>query len=345
MRWPWQKPETRAGGSLQSTEAEIKRLESSAAGIAPTPETLAIVEACQSLWERCIGSATIAPARTELAGAPDIMALVGRTLALRGNALFAIRVDGSDVQLIPASFWDLKGNAGRWFYRLDLAGPSATESVRLPAASVLHFRIGADSRTPWRGRSPLERAARTAELAGRTEAGLVKDARVPVSRFLNISAEGALGHNQKRLDEVRTIMEGGASLFVMAPGVTPDKMGPHPEQVVQVLRSDVGRDICAAYGISPALFSERGDGAGQRESYRRFWLTTVAPIGNAIEGELQRKLHPAAKVTFPMLSAQDRDQRSNEARRRANAVKLLVDAGFERSEALKLSGLESEPPE
>ena len=339
MKWPFSKSENRAGGSQQHTETEIAAIESRAHGIMPRPELLAVVEACAGIWERCIACATVMPDRTELAGVTStIMALAGRNLAMQGNALFAIRVQGSMVRLIPASHWDLRGSAGAWRYRLDLAGPSATETVSLPAESVVHFRVGADSTRPWSGRSPLQRANLTGGLAGRIEKSLEDETRIPVTRLIRVNPEAVTGTSTTQLDEVKKALPDGG-LVTMPPGMETDTIGPKPADVIRALRSDTGQDICSAFGISPALFSDRGDGAGQREAWRRLWLSTIAPIGRIIETELRAKLVPDTGVSFDALRAADTDGISRATQRKANAYKIYREAGLEDAEAKRLAGV------
>ena len=105
---------------------------------------------------RCLGAAIVEPAM------PGVDALflhgVGHRLAREGNALYDLRVrpDGR-VAFIEASTWDIEGGADpdTWRYRLDLSGPSSTETVTRSRAAVLHFRLNGDPRTPWRGLSPV----------------------------------------------------------------------------------------------------------------------------------------------------------------------------------------------
>ncbi|MCY4419653.1 MAG: phage portal protein, partial [Gammaproteobacteria bacterium] len=295
-------------------------------------------------WERCIASASIAPMQTELAPvSPQMLALAGRYMAVRGNAVFAIQVRGSRVQLIPAAYWDIRGTPEEWRYRLDLAGPSRTHTVNLPAASVLHFRIGADPRTPWRGRGPLERASKSGAIMGRIEAALEKETKVPVGRLWRIDPMSFTPDQQK---PARTVFESGGIVTVNgknadgSKAVDQEPYGPEPNEQMLALRTALGRDICSAYGISPALFSERGDGAGQREAWRRFWLSTIGPIGREIQTELKTKLHPMAAVTFEDLRASDADGMSRATMRRAQAYKIYKEEGKEDAEALRLAGVE-----
>ena len=118
-------------------------------------------------------------------------------------------------------------------------------------------------------------------------------------------------------------------------------MGPEPDETFHALRTQTGQDICAAYGVPPTLFSATGDGAGQREAWRRFWAGTVAPIGRTVEAELRAKLDQAAMVSFDALRASDEDGRSRAVSRRAQAAKVFLDMGMSREEALRLAGLDA----
>lgn len=232
-----------------------------------------------------------------------------------------------------------------WRYRVDLAGPSMTESTGyMSPDAVLHIRVGADPQTPWRGRSPMRRSRATADLAVGIEASLIKESNIPPTRVAPIpgTPDQAKGYQDGlRQGGVLATSAGQAVAGDQSPSRRwePAKMGPEPDQVFHALRTEVGENICAAYGVPPTLFSATGDGAGQREAWRRFWVGTVAPIGRMIEAEVRRKLDPAAEVSFDALRASDEDGRSRAVSRRAAAAKVFLDMGMERDAALRLAGL------
>ena len=117
---------------------------------------------------------------------PDLLALVARGLASRGEFVAVLRVNElSGLRIVPASGWDLRGAADPhlWRYRCDLGGPSTTESTGYLAPDrVLHFRIGASPQEPWRGRSPLRRSRATADLAVGIERNLILEANIEPNR-------------------------------------------------------------------------------------------------------------------------------------------------------------------
>ena len=346
--WPFsRRAETRATPS--ASDALISALQRQAAGQIPDPAALAVAEACAALWERALASATVMPMSTALLPlTPGLLALCARGLASRGEFLAVLRVDEmTGLRLVPASSWDVTGgsDAAGWRYRVDLAGPSLTESMNLSPDAVLHVRIGADPQTPWRGRSPMRRSRATADLAVGIENNLTREARIPPARVAPIpgTPEQAKGYG----DGLRQggVLATSAGQLVAGDQLpsnrwAPAKMGPEPDETFHALRTQTGQDICAAFGVPPTLFNATGDGAGQREAWRRFWAATAAPVGRMIQAELRVKLHPAAEITFDALRASDEDGRSRAVSRRAQAAKVFVDLGLERDEALRLAGLD-----
>ena len=346
--WPFAKRETRANTSY--SDEVVRLIETRATGGLIEAGALAAVEACAGLWERCLAEATVKPMSAPLrpVTAP-FLALVGRGLAYRGEFVGAIEVSGDMVMALPAASWDVHGAGAdplAWRYRVDLAGPSGSITRELPAEAVLHIRL-ADPRTPWQGRSPLTRCKATADLAARIESSLDKEARIPPTRIAPAPVatyEQVKGYG----DGLRaggvlatfwgTGMPGGEQL--PSSRWTPAKMQPEPDQVMHALRTQTGHDIANAFGVSPALFESRGDGAGQREAWRRFWAGTMQPLAMLLQDELKMKLDEAAMVTLESLRASDEDGRSRAVSRRAAAAKTLFDMGIGRDQALRLAGIE-----
>ena len=343
--WPFGRAERRADATVQVVEDAV----SQALGTGADAGELALAEAAAGLWERAIAGATVAPMSMALTPvSPPCLALAGRALATRGNAVFVIEV-GEGVRLLPCSSWDVRGEAdpATWRYRLDLIGPSGTMTVDRPSASVLHFRVGADAINPWRGRAPLRRSPLTAKLAGKLERHLTTGASVPAGLLIQL-----FGTPEQIKEWGPKLKRGGASIYpaggatmsaadlVPRSRIEPANYGAKPSETAVTLRSEVGREVLSAFGVPPTLFAETGDGAGQREAWRRFWLSTIAPVGGVIEAELRAKLDPQASVEFPALRASDEDGRSRAASRRAAAFKTFRDAGIGRREALRLAGLD-----
>ena len=349
MRWPWQSapaPEARASSASYADEVTRLLVEQASGEGRPDSDFLGIVAACAGMWARSLAAATVTPDSLALAAVtPQILHEVGLALAMRGESLFAITVAGGAVRLDGASAWDVQGdgpNPEAWRYRLDLPGPSGHSTVTLSASAVLHVRM-ADSRTPWRGRSPLHRASETLTLAGRTERALSNEMKMTPARVLALT-----GAAEQLKDMGQTIKRGGLALVgaqAPMPGVadggrlTSARIGPEPPDVLRTMRTEAGQDIANAFGISPALFAATGDGSGQREAWRRFWAGTMAPLASLLEAEIRAKLDSDAMVELAAMRASDEDGRSRAVARRATAFKTFVDAGLDRGEAMRMAGL------
>lgn len=349
--WPFGRSEARA--DVNATDQLVSALLAYAGAKTGNPDALASAEACAALWERALGSATVSPLTAALRPmTADFLGLIGRGLAVRGEFVAAIRVADDGLRLIPASTWTVTGESdpATWRYRLDYAGPSRSVAETLPAMAVLHFRINADPRTPWRGRSPLGSASATAALASEIESAMTREARLPVGRIVPFDVTAL--DESTAAEFVKKIAEGGLNIVPAggAGGMTtqrpdPARTGPAPPEAFASLRTDVGHAVMSAYGVPPTLFHPTGDGAGQREAWRRFWLGTVAPIGRAVAAELRAKLDPLAALEFGALRAADEDARSRAIARRAQALGTLIEAGVDRDRALELAGLISKDAE
>ena len=92
---------------------------------------------------------------------PQILAILGRAYALRGEAVFVIAVDDAGLSLVPASSFEVAGPADprAWRYRVDLAGPGGAVSRVVPAEGVVHVRWHCDPGAPWRGTLALATCA------------------------------------------------------------------------------------------------------------------------------------------------------------------------------------------
>ena len=268
-----------------------------ATGARADARALAAVEIAVGTWERAFAAASIAPASPRLAMfTPACLAMIGRALASLGEICFAIEVRDGALMLLPASTFDVAGSLDRWTYRLDMHGPSLTTTRVLPAESVLHFRIGVDARVPWRGRDPLRYAVATGRLASTVESALAADARIPTGRVVPVPG------NQDQASQVADNLTRGGIVGIgagiragghsepRAANWTPGRLGPAPPAELVDLRNGLSRAILASFGLSPALFEGSGDGAGQREAWRRAWAGTFTPVARIVAGEIADKL-------------------------------------------------------
>ena len=177
--WPFGKIEHRAS----ATDAVVSALIAQAGGSSVPPA----VEAAAGLWSRAFASATVEPSTTATrALTPSVLAAIGRDLAVRGEVVFQLDVNGT-VELTQASSWKVSGGLrpDSWRYVLELPLPAggAIKST-LPAESVLHLRYATRPRAPWVGVSPLGMASETQALAGWIERRLAEETSTATSYVL-----------------------------------------------------------------------------------------------------------------------------------------------------------------
>ena len=132
MRWPFGGVENRES----ATDAIVSALISQAGGssVPPTVEALGAVEAAAGLWSRAFASATVEPqTAATMPLTPSVLAAIGRGLAVRGEAVFVLDVNGA-VELTQASAWKVSGGARpeSWRYEVELPLPSGKVSKRNP---------------------------------------------------------------------------------------------------------------------------------------------------------------------------------------------------------------------
>lgn len=317
--------ETRASASGFTHEVMAAR-ESYLAGRTGIADLTATAQTCITLWENGLGLAdvtgtTLLDHRT--------MAVAGRSLALRGEAVFLITEDG----LIPASDWELATRNGRpTAYRLGISEAGGGISRVALAGEVLHFRIGADSVTPYYGQSPLRRARLTAGLLQAVETALSEAfdnmplgsqiVPFPESSETDLETLGQ-GFRGKR---GRVLLR--ESVQVSAAGGPTPTMDWRPQDVTPDLQKamtketlDAARDaICAVFGVLPAMFNSQAQGPLVREAQRHLAMWMLQPMAVMIAEEATDKLG------LPVLIDTVRPLQAFDAGGRARALATIVEA-------------------
>ncbi|WP_338832331.1 phage portal protein [Bradyrhizobium sp. 27S5] len=295
------KVEKRSAGSgftaeiMQAREAYI----SGRTGLA---ELTATAQSCVSMWE---GGFTLADVDgADLLG-PCEMAMLGRSLALRGESVWLIGED----RLIPCSDWDLRTRfADPVAYRVSIpeAGGGTTQTVL--AGEVLHVRIGADPAAPWYGVSPLRRSRLTAGMLNSVESALgevfenaplgsqiVPFPETPDTDMEKVgrSFRGQRGRVLLRESVTVSAAGGPAPQADWKPAdVTPDLQRSMVKETL-----DASRDaISTAFGVLPALFSSQAQGPLVREAQRHLAQWTLQPIAALIAEEATEKLGGTVKI-------------------------------------------------
>ena len=168
-----------------------------------------------------------------------------------------------------------------WVYRLQLDGPSLSETVTRPRAAVLHFKLSADRRRPWCGLSPLDWAIETGSLNGALEKSLSSEASMPVGALVPMpegtkvseTFKTALNNLAGKVALPETA-SGGHGDLAQAPrrDWDPRRLGPAPTAAEVDLRMQTEVSICALYGISPS--TDTNGRIFRSRSYRCFRART-----------------------------------------------------------------------
>ena len=337
-------PNDEGGGSDGNyTDARVDELVARAGGTLGV-DNLAVAQSCVNWWERCMSALMVEngnEATTALT--PDMLALTARSLGVIGDSVFHIRAAGGGVALIPASSYEVWGGPlpSSWQYRLDMVGSQKTETVRVPATEVLHFKVGLDRGQAWRGVAPLRRSSLTSVLARRLEVSLGDEMAVPVSRTLGIGSTkvvassilDTLGHRPGAV---------GVSVYNDATNGKPSRVGPEPVENEVELREQIADQVYGLFGISPLLFSTDADGQSLREAKRLFLSTTLRGLVSMMESEIAMKMMaPSFRLSMAKMFITDEETAALSTSRRASAFAKLVAGGVEPGRALQLAGLEN----
>jgi hypothetical protein len=287
--------ETRASGTGY-TAAIMAARQSYISGVSDLAELTATVQACVSLWEAGLAAADVQG--TDLLDR-RLMALLGRALALRGEAVFLIR-DG----LVPVSDWDLSTvNGIPRAYRIGIpeAGGGRTETVL--AAEVLHVRIGSDPVAPWSGTAPLRRASLSANLLHEIEAALrdtFRDApfgsqTLPLPAITNEQmAQYTDGFRGRR---GRTLLFAAEANGDMIKAPSPASLTPRLGDAETVAHLDAARGaIAMAFGVLPGLLNPATTGPMVREAQRHLATWVLQPMAELLAEEATAKLGGAVSI-------------------------------------------------
>ena len=346
MSWldRFRRTETRSSATDQLLAAILAR----ASGNTPaTAGATGALEAAASLYGRAFAGSTISgPAAVTRALTPSVLRTIGRELIRRGECVFAIGVDReTGLSLTPAGTWNVEGSAESWRYRVDLNGPSGTQTLDLAAASVLHFRYAVDPARPWSGLGPLQFADIAGRLSAETDAALAGESAGPMAHLIPLPVDGEsptvvslradIGKSKGRAFLVESVSSLAVGMDQKQRGDwRAERLGADPPEALVELRRDAEKSVLAACGV-PVELAESGDGTGQREAHRRFIFGSVAPLAAIVVEELAAKLDPAIRMDFAELRASD-------LAGRARAFKQLTEAGVSAPAAARIAGFELE---
>ena len=110
------------------------------------------------------------------------------------------------------------------------------------------------------------------------------------------------------------------------------RFGANPPETVEGLRTETGRDILAACGLSAALFNQSADGTSRREAYRQA-AVGVRAVVRLMVAELR------AKLDAPNLDLDLSPMRSSDTAGISRSFKQLVEAGVHPDDAAAITGI------
>ena len=345
MRWPWQAREMRADSSY--TDALVAAITANAGGQTTAfPTATAALEAAAGVVGRAFASCEVrAPDAMRDALGPACLSMIGRSLIRRGEILFLIRVDGGRVKLWPAASHDITGgpDPDSWTYRLTVGGPERTLTYpSVPAAGVIHLQYARDPEHPWRGHGPLQVARLGGRLSSETVAALADESSGPRGSLLPLPMPGddptieLLKVDLKKLKGQLATVETQQSMAPGAAGANDGwisrRIGAEPPTALVQLHEIATREVLAACGVPPVLFSSNPNGTAGREAWRQLLFATVAPLGRLVLGEVAAKLEADVALDWDELRASD-------IASRARAFQSMVGAGMDPGKAAGLAGL------
>ena len=254
--------------------------------------------------------------------------------------------------LRPAGSWDVRGGPreSQWWYRLDLFGPSGNETRFVPGDSVVHFRYAVDPSRPWTGISPVQWARLTAAGLANLEAMVTAEAGSPFGYLLPTPADvDDTDDDDDPNSQLRADLAGarGRTLIVHDPALDEDnagrgpragayrhiaRFGANPPETVEGLRTETGRDILSACGLSAALFNQSADGTSRREAYRQAGVAVRAVV-RLMVAELR------VKLDAPNLDLDTSSMQSSDTAGRTRSYKQLVEAGVHPEDAADVTGI------
>lgn len=323
-------PQERRSSGMGYTAEFIAARSAYVAGRSGLGELTATVQSCISLWEN--GFAMAAVAGTDLLDR-RCMALLARSLALRGEALFLIRED----RLVPAADWDVSTRDGRpRAYRISVSEAGGGRSQTALAAETLHVRIGSDMVAPWAGTAPLRRASLTAGLLHELEGAIAEVyAMAPIgsqvvpmpenpetdNEELGRSFRGRRGRVLLRESVQVTAAGGPAPAADWRPqDLTPDLSRSMAGETLEAARGS----ICMAFGVLPAWLSTATTGPLVREAQRHLATWQLQPMAELLAEEASAKL--GTPVGIDVLTPVQAFDAGGSARAVAGLVQALAQA-------------------
>ena len=304
-------------------------------------QTLA-AKAAVTMYERAFASATVKGSEVIT---PEIMAAIGRDLALRGEALFYRNPTG----LHRIAFYDIYGGFSKHdhSYRIDLAGPSGTTTKNnLNYKKVWHCIFASLPSKPYEAIPPLL-GALGSEMLTSLENSMACESATATGFTYPLPPVGNEGDDND-FEAMKQSLAGAQGRLVVTESTAGNwgddgrppmhdhkshRYGPMLPETLLKVKESVGRDIFAALGIPYSLLSEQGPAVKEGG---RIWVNTILRgYARQIESSFKFSFNEEIKISFKNLLSNDRAMG-------ARGFASLAQNGIPKEEALILSGLMEE---
>ena len=105
------------------------------------------LELCAGQWGRALSTAAVEPAGVRSVVTSSVLALIGRELCRRGEAVFLLNLESGAMRLVPAGWHQVFGSEdpSTWVYSATVQGPTASRTVWRQAGDVVHVRYAVDA--------------------------------------------------------------------------------------------------------------------------------------------------------------------------------------------------------
>ena len=359
MKWPWRKtptPEKRSGQGFSDTI--IAGILSQTGGAASSGVvTTGVVEQCAQAYATAFEACTVhASDMVKKVLTPSLLGNVARTIVSTGSAMYLIEIVSGEIKLRPVGSWDISGGGtdpSGWMVRADTYSPSSTDTVYTSYNSVLHFLHHYNPSRPWLGLSGMDTASTTAGLAANLETRLKQEASAASGAFLPwpsspsdedadddaatpgpmVALQQDVSKAQGKLVIVETVNSGhGDKQSAPAKDLVQSRFGFDAPDTMRALRKDVAETVMNVLGVPAPLLTADANSQAQRESWRRFILSSCTGLAGKISDQLSLKLDDEVRLSFEGLYAHD-------VQGRAASFKAMTVGGMDIEKAAALSGL------
>ena len=283
---------------------------------------------------------------------------MARDVLRSGNSVWAIDVVDGELELQRACTWAVEStspNPARWFYKLDIATPSAILSKTLPAESVIHLIMDAPAESPWQGRAPWQTCSLTGRAAAELEKSIGDESRIYAGRVW-IAPDGSTQEQAQAMGDTVASLKGGKQVVAQTTsqgfgrGTSaavpaskdwhPEQTGPNHPQGNALMRDGLENAIAGAYGIAPAYLNRQATAPALAAVKRLAFLDRTMPLAALIAEHLADKLaSPGLRIHWPDLASQSVD-----VQLRAQALVRLNEAARGATpDMLELVGLPIQP--